>query len=348
MAVPRTEAFFYNALNILTGTDHKELLALKRGSGNWEKAWLTKTGIVKPTFDPDKEWRKLEEKKIELLMADDARYPALLRECAFPPLGLYVLGTLPETFSQSLSIVGTRRATEDGKETARDYAKYLSQKEIPIVSGLAFGIDAAAHNGALDGKGVTVAVLPSGLDNICPRTNYPLAEKILGTGGALVSEYPLGAKVFASLFLGRNRIVAALSKGTLIVECPERSGVTATARFAIEANRDLFVVPGPVRHPNFVGSNALIRAGAELVTRPEDILEAWGLLETVEENNLELAYETPEEKIISKILADSPKPMSIDKIIELSNLRAQTVNQTLSYLIIRGLVKEKGEGYTLN
>ena len=201
----------------------------------------------------------------------------------------------------AIAIVGTRRATPDGKSTARRFAAELARAGIVIVSGLAFGVDAAAHEGCLDAEGKTVAVLACGLANIYPRNNEPLAKKILAQGGAIISEYPPDMPAYPSRFLERNRIVSGLSKGTLVIEAPERSGSLATARFALEQNRDVFVVPGPIAHPNFKGSHALIRQGAELVTTPEDILESYGI---AREKSIGAEFAgTPEEKAILEFLA---------------------------------------------
>ncbi len=169
--------------------------------------------------------------------------------------------------------MGTRKATSQGRFIAKEIAKKLSEMGMVIVSGLAMGIDTAAHEGALAGAGRTIAVLACGLDNIYPRQNENLAKKIIGTGGAVISEYPVGTEAFKNQFLERNRIVSGLCIATIVVEAPRESGALVTARLAAEQGREVFVFPGPTNHPNYHGSHKLIRDGARLVSSIDDILE---------------------------------------------------------------------------
>jgi DNA processing protein len=258
-------------------------------------------------------------------------------------LGVYLRGTLPP--AQGVAIVGTRKATEEGKETAAEFACRLAEAGLGVISGLALGIDAAAHRGALRAKKPTWAVLATGPDKIYPGLHAELGQKILEAGGGILSEYPPGSPPLPYRFLERNRIVSGLCRGTLVIEAPENSGALATARFALDQNRDLFVLPGPAKHPNFRGSHSLIRKGAELVTRPEDILESLGISAVSREEN---PAASPEENAVLRTLGRAGRPLDIDKIIELTNLQTRAVNQVLSFLIIKGAVKETGEGYVLN
>lgn len=287
----------------------------------------------------------------------DTKYPALLREIAHPPFGIYVRGTLPQSMlppnaasALVIAIVGTRRATPEGKAIARRFARDLAQAGFIIVSGLAFGIDAAAHEGCLDANGTTVAVLAGGLDKIYPRENTKLAEKILAAGGAIVSEYPPGVPPYPIRFIERNRLISGLARGTLIVEAPYGSGSLATARFALEQNRDVFAVPGAITQKNFEGSHQLIRQGATLVTTPEEILESYGVSRKdavcAQMRAHKDAY-SPEEALILQALVDSATPAEVDKIIAATKLEPQAVNQTLSFLLFRNLIKETGGGYTI-
>lgn len=283
---------------------------------------------------------------IHHIVFGDPAYPPLLREITKAPRQLYVRGALPMPHALPLAIVGTRRATQDGIRLARQFGRDLAAAGFVIVSGLAFGIDAAAHEGALEANGACVAVLANGLASVYPHNNRRLAEKILAAGGAIISEYEPGEPPLPYKFIERNRIISGLSKGTLVIEAPEASGSLATAGFALEQNRDVFVVPGSVSHPNFRGANELIRQGAELVTKPEDILAAYGI-----EMNCAAARRssarTPEEKLILSALEGVLHPLDVDKIIEATKLEPRIVNQALTFLVLRKAVRETKGQYTI-
>lgn len=338
------ESIFYNAINIALESNYKNILKLIEKSGSWEESWNSLGTAEKNGIIPETEWKRLQKLGIRLILRDDKEFPALLREIPWPPFGIYIKGTLPEK-EFSLAVVGTRKATAEGKSTAKKFSSELAKKTFAIISGLAFGIDAAAHEGCLDAKGITAAVLANGLDSIYPKTHHSLAKKILENGGTLVSEYPPGAEPFAYRFLERNRIVSGLSRGTLVIESPERSGSLATARFAMDQNRDVFVVPGPISHPNFRGSNRLIRNGAQLVTSPEDILEAFGVEMETKIKMEDLKSE--EERLVFAALQKFSRAADVDVIMEATNLTVTDANTALSFLIIKNIVKETEGGYTL-
>jgi DNA processing protein len=281
----------------------------------------------------------------------DTEFPGWLIEIPNPPRGIFVRGPLISAGTLALAIVGTRRATPTGKALAHDFAFALASRGIAVVSGLAFGVDAAAHLGALDAKGTTIAVLPCGLDRIYPRSNERLAEHIIQNGGALISEYAPGTEALPFRFLQRNRIVSGLARGTIIIEAPERSGALVTARLAAEQGRDCFVVPGPVGNPNFIGSHQLIRKGAELVTRPEEILAAYGFAET-DLSTGKIAEKrgdfSEDERKIFAYLALLKTGAEIDKIITAVNVQPQAANSAVSFLLMKGLVKETANGYMLS
>ena len=342
-----SEAVFFNALNIQSQSDYRKLSVLKNKFGCWENAWIEEKSGATEKLDPEKEWRKLETKNIRLILRDDKNYPKLLKETVFPPFGIYVVGELPKNNNPSLAVVGTRKATMDGKSLAREFAREIGSAKISVISGLALGVDAAAHEGCLESGGATIAVLANGLDSVYPRQNENLAKKILADGGALISEYPIGAPSLPYRFLERNRIVAGLSQGILVIEAPEGSGSLVTANFALQENRDVFVIPGPVRHPNFAGSHRLIRNGAVLVTKPEDILEHFGLAK--QPSSQQKIFSTnPQENALLAVLGKNSSGLSVDKISELTNLEPRVVNQTLTVAILRGIIKETEEGYILN
>jgi DNA processing protein len=339
------EAACYTALATLTESDYRELAALIERHGSWAAAWDNFEHPEKPATDPGKLTARLNELGIKLLFPSDAAYPPLLREIPWPPHALYVLGEPPVPTAVGIAVVGTRKATEDGRDLARRFAADIARAGHVVVSGLAFGIDAAAHAGCLDAGGRTIAVLANGLDTVYPRTNERLARRILENGGAIVSEYPPGAPPLPYRFLERNRLVSGLANGIVIIEAPERSGSLATARFALEQNRDVFVVPGPAGHPNFKGSHDLIRAGAELVAEPAQVLAALGLADRAPA--AEPRLETDEAQAVVAVLEGADGPLDIDKIIELTNLEARIASRTVSFLLVSGRVREDGDGYSI-
>lgn len=297
---------------------------------------------------------------MKIIKITDSEYPSLLKEIPDAPKKLYILGELPPdppVGGLKIAIVGTRKAGATGRRFARELAKKLAESGVVIVSGLAMGIDTAAHEGAVLASGKTIAVLANGLDTIYPAQNENLAEKILEFGGAIISEYESGTPSFQNQFLERNRIVSGLSVATIVIEAPERSGSIVTARLAAEQGRDVFVIPGSIDNPNYRGSHKLIRDGAGLVASIEDVLE-----------DLNLEYLNPKSKILnskqiqnSKIkniknetqlliietLQEAGEPLAIDEIVKITKLEPQIVNQSVAFLIIDGIIKETGKGYTL-
>jgi DNA processing protein len=209
----------------------------------------------------------------QLLTLDDAEYPALLKQIYDPPLLLYARGNLEPLARPALAIVGTRHPTPYGLGMAERLGRDLAARGLVIVSGMARGVDSAAHRGALAGKGTTVAVFGTGVDVPYPRENRKLAEAILAAGGALLSEFPMGTPATPQNFPIRNRIISGLSLGVLVVEAGEYSGTRITARCALEQDREIFAVPGNVTSKNAWGPNTLIKQGAKLVATWEDVWE---------------------------------------------------------------------------
>lgn len=216
----------------------------------------------------------LAKKKMALVLREDAQYPPLLRQIAHPPHLLYVYGETDLTDRFPVAVVGTRRASAYGLTHTREIAAELAQTGVCVVSGLALGIDAAAHTGALDGGGRTVAVLGSALDKPYPQENEPLMRRILESGGSIVSEYAPGTPPSRYSFLQRNRIIAGMCLGTLVTEGPRRSGALNTATRTLENGREVFALPGNVDSPGAQLPNMLISEGARLVTGAADILSA--------------------------------------------------------------------------
>jgi DNA processing protein len=208
----------------------------------------------------------------DVLILDDGSYPYLLREIADPPITLYVKGDWQACFdAPCVGVIGSRKCSTYGENASRMLARDLAENGICVVSGLARGIDTAAHRGALLAKGRTIAVLGTGIDNVYPRENKKLTEEILATGGALVSQFPLETPPLKDNFPYRNRIISGLSYGVLLVEASERSGSLITARLAMEQNREVMAVPGNITSRNSFGTNYLIKSGAKLVQQWQDV-----------------------------------------------------------------------------
>ncbi len=215
----------------------------------------------------------LDRPDAHLLTPADAAYPALLREIARPPPQLFVRGNVDALSLPQLSVVGSRNATPGGTETAHNFASHLAVRGFCITSGLAEGIDAAAHRGALEVRGRTLAVCGTGPDMVYPRQHERLAEEIVAAGGAIVSEFAPGTAVNRANFPRRNRLISGLSVGTLVVEAGVRSGALITARHAMEQGREVFAIPGSIHNPVARGCHQLIRNGAKLVETAADIVE---------------------------------------------------------------------------
>jgi len=208
----------------------------------------------------------------DVIVLGDARYPASLLETADPPLLLYAQGRIDLLQTQGIAIVGSRNPTPQGLDNARSFATVLSGGGMTIVSGLALGVDGAAHDGALKGPGTTVAVVGTGLDRVYPKRHFELAHRI-AEAGLIVSEFALGTQPLNQNFPQRNRIIAGLTKGTLVVEAAMQSGSLITARMASEAGREVFAIPGSIHSPQARGCHWLIKQGAKLVDSAQDILE---------------------------------------------------------------------------
>ena len=332
------EKIFYNAVVTALDGNYKKIGRLFDSRGSWEDSFKS---LGEDPSLPQKLWHQLEADGIALTLLNEPEYPANLKEIPLPPFGIYSLGRIPKNDELSLAIVGTRKTTPNGEDIAYELAKDLASKGINIVSGLAFGVDSAAHKGALS-SGRTLAVLATAVDNPTPATNRKLAGEILAGGGALISEYPPGSPALAHRFLERNRIVSGLSGGIIVVEAPERSGSLATARFATEQNREVFVVPGPSRHRNYKGSHALIREGARLVSSAEEILADLGLAK----EQISLFEGAPEEEAILAIITNS-SGVEFDEITETAKLDSALVGRILNSLLLAGKIEETSSGYKI-
>ncbi|RMG00688.1 MAG: DNA-protecting protein DprA, partial [Planctomycetota bacterium] len=290
---------------------------------------------------------------VRILTEADADYPPLLRETATPPSVLFARGEILPQDRLAVAVVGTRHASSYGLSVARNLAAALARRGFTIVSGLARGIDAAAHRGAIEAGGRTIAVLGSGVLNVYPPEHAELAAEIARCG-AVVSEAPLRAAPHAGNFPQRNRIISGMSLGTIVVEAGSQSGALITARHAAEQNREVFAVPGRIDRPHAKGCHRLIRDGAHLVDSADDVLEALGPLPEPVPVETQAAGSSQDEKtpairhpaelqlnpVETKVLAAvEAAPTPIDEVIVRSGLETQQVLATLSVLEMRRLVK---------
>jgi len=279
--------------------------------------------------------------EIKTIVLNDKNYPKLLKEIKNPPEVLYYRGEiLPE--ENCFAIVGTRRYSPYGKQVALEMAGDLAEAGLIIVSGLAPGIDTFAHTAAVERNKRTIAVLGTGLDEktIYPQSNLKLAQRILETGGCLISEYPSGTPGSQFSFPQRNRIISGLSLGVLVVEAKEKSGALITAEWARKQRRKVFAVPGPIHSSNSKGPHKLIKQGAKLVEHTNDILKELNLSQSSTRTVLVENERSEEENLILKILKE--EALYIDKIIEKTKLPASTIASTLAILEIKGKVRNLG------
>lgn len=286
-----------------------------------------------------------------ILTLHDPSYPSLLREIADPPPLLYVRGDASLLGHPQLALVGSRNPSAGGRQLATDFARHIARCGMVVTSGLALGIDAASHLGALAGGGWTIAVSGTGPDLVYPARHRELAEKIIDHG-ALVTEFPPGTPPMAANFPRRNRIISGMSLGTLVVEAALRSGSLITARLAAEQGREVFAVPGSIHNPLARGCHALIRQGAKLVETIDDILEELGPLAafSVGDRQGQTMAKGPDEAELSggqKALYENLgfEPISIDMLVERSGLTADVVSSMLLTLELQGRVTSTGGLY---
>ena len=283
-------------LSLIKGLGSRKKLELLQEYGNPKKIYnLTESELLKvrgigkelakKILDKNikeqiyKHIKYMQKYKIDIININDKKYPQILKQIYDPPISLYIKGNVEILNGKNIAIVGCRNSSKYGEEAAKYFAYNLSTKGINIISGLARGIDTYAHIGNLgammhngnDICGKTIAVVGNGIDIIYPKENKYLEEKIIKSGGCIISEYPLGTKPEKFNFPARNRIISGLSKGVLVIEARAKSGTLITIDFALQQGRDVYVVPGNINSVNSVGTNDLIKQGAKLVTRVEEI-----------------------------------------------------------------------------
>lgn len=276
-----------------------------------------------------------------LLTLEDQRYPPILREIPSPPKRLYVMGNLEVLHRPMLAVVGTRQPSPYGLHVTPSLLKPVVQAGITIVSGLALGIDGCAHRVAVDLGAPTVAVLGCGLDRIYPWQHQHLADDILRTGGMIMSEFPPGTPPLRHHFPQRNRILSGLSRAVLLVEAGETSGALITAKFAVDQNRDVLVVPGPITSPQSVGPLNWLKLGATPVTTANDILTVFSVATEPHTPSPALPplHDPIERHIVSQLRSG---PLHIDSVAESCRLDTSVVSAALSLLELRGYVHHDG------
>jgi DNA processing protein len=311
--------------DVLKAPPSAELSALARRTGDWLEA-----------SSPDEAHG--------VIALGDPLYPQSLLHTGDPPLLFYLLGRPQLLAAPSIAVVGSRNPTAQGLDNARAFSRVLSQSGWTIVSGLALGIDGAAHEGALEGRGSTIAVVGTGLDRVYPRRHLALAHRI-AREGAVVSEFPLGMPAIAHHFPQRNRLIAGLSRGTLVVEAAVQSGSLITARLAAESGRDVFAIPGSIHSPQSRGCHSLIKQGAKLVDGAQDILDELGTVAdvhapTTDETGASAvapqpAARTPADAVLEAMGFD---PVSLDELVARCGMSAPELSARLLDLELSGHV----------
>ncbi len=347
---------YWVGFSLVPGVGRVRLAQLGNYFGSLENAWqagpaeLKRAGLdsrVVRTITSERsklsleaEMEKLERYGVKVFCHHDSEYPSRLKEIYdYPPI-LYVRGSLLPEDEWCLAVVGTRRATVYGRQVAEELVADLARSKITIVSGLARGIDSVAHQSALEAGGRSIAVFGCGLDVVYPSENATLARKVMEQG-ALVSEYPLGARPRAENFPRRNRIMSGLSLGVLVIEANKTSGAMITARLALEQNREVFAVPGSILSPQSSGTNYLIQEGAKLVQSCTDILEELNL--TAVAHRVEIREIIPASDIETMLLKQlGVEPAHIDEVCRNSKLPVSQVSSTLAMMELKGLVRQVG------
>ena len=291
----------------------------------------------------------------DVLILDDGSYPFLLREIPDPPITLYVKGNWQECFEMPcIGVVGSRRCSTYGQNASEMLGRDLAEHGVCVVSGFARGIDSAAHQGAIDGKGKTIAVLGTGIDKVYPKENAKLVNQILDSGGAIVSQFPLGTPPLRENFPYRNRIISGLSLGILVIEASERSGSLITARLAMEQNREVLAVPGNITSKNSFGTNYLIKSGAKLVQQWQDVVaelppEIAAEILPPPTDDRKLQTEKPKEEKMPAGIGENEKKIyeilradeeiHIDILLEKTGLSFGELNKSLVDLDLKDLIR---------
>jgi DNA processing protein len=347
---------YWVGFNLVKGIGAVRLRSLLDHFGNLEVAWhapadaLRAAGLSERIVQNLVEIRKgvqlvsimerMQNQGIRVIIWDDDTYPRRLREIDQPPPVLYLRGSIDPEDDWAVAIVGTRRVTAYGRQVTADLAAFLAGNGITVVSGLARGVDAIAHEAALQAGGRTIAVLGSGVDRIYPPEHRKLADQIMNQG-AVCSDYAPGTAPESSNFPPRNRIISGLSQATVVIEAGETSGALITAKFAADQGREVLAVPGPINAAQSKGTNNLIQQGARPLLRIEEVLEVLNLqhIQTQQKARKVLPADETEAALLKVI---GPQPLHVDDIQAQSGLSIEKVSATLTLLELKGIVRQVG------
>ncbi|MBI4059383.1 DNA-protecting protein DprA [Candidatus Microgenomates bacterium] len=291
-------------------------------------------------FNNEQYFNQLKQQKIEVLTINDKLYPARLSQIDDAPMALYIKGEFKQEDEVCIAVVGSRKITNYGREAAYKLSSELAASGVTIISGLALGVDGVAHQAALDVRGRTLAVVGTGLDQVYPPIHKKLADNIIKSG-AIISEYPLGYPALPANFPYRNRIISGMSLGVLVIEGTEKSGTLLTAAHAAAQGRDVFAVPGPITSINSAAPHILLKNGAKLVSKAQDILEELKVGQRTRNiANRKILLETEEEKLLINLLEN--EPLHIDEILRNVEMANGLVLSTLTTMELKGIVKNIG------
>ena len=347
---------YWVAFNLVRGIGAVRLQALIDHFGDAGSAWrgeadeLRAAGLsskvverllqLRSTLDVPQLWERIAAQGIRVTTWQDESYPRRLKEIEQPPPVLYVRGNLLPEDDFAVAIVGTRRITPYGRQVTEELAAYVAANGITVISGLARGVDAAAHTAALRAGGRSLAVLGSGVDRIYPSENRALAEQMM-QHGAILSDYPVGTAPEASNFPPRNRIISGLSMAVVVIEAGETSGALITAEFAAEQGREVFAVPGSILAPQSKGTNRLIQYGAQPLLTPQDLMQALNLAQVSAQKSARQILPTDEvEKQL--LLALGSEPLHVDDLQSQTGLPVEKVSAALVMMELKGLVRQVG------
>ena len=347
---------YWVGFNLVKGIGAARLRMLQDHFGSVESAWhapaqaLQAAGLnpklvekflaVRSGDALDKVWDRIQAVGIDVLTWEDAGYPRRLKEIDQPPPVLYVRGNILEQDDWTVAVVGTRRITAYGRQVSEQIASFLAANGVTVISGLARGVDSAAHKAALEAGGRTIAVLGNGVDIIYPPEHRRLAEAIQRQG-ALISDYAPGTPPDSANFPPRNRIISGMSLAVVIVEAGDRSGALITADFAAEQGRDVFAVPGGINAPQSIGTNRLIQQGAQPLLHPQEILDILNLNQVSEQTVArKVIPDDPTESHLLSVM--SQEPIHIDDLRNQTGIPIEIISATLAMMELKGMVRQVG------
>lgn len=347
---------YWVGFNLIKGIGAVRMQGLVAYFGDMETAWnsspadLAEAGLgakviervllARQTVSLDKVWEKIESQGIKILTWGDEAYPARLKEIDQPPPVMYIRGEyLPDDLF-AVAIVGTRKVTPYGRQVTEEIASFLAANGMTVISGLARGVDAIAHQTALKAGGRTIGILGSGVDKIYPPEHRGLAEQMIARG-AIISDYAVGTPPDASNFPPRNRIISGLSLAVVVIEAAETSGALITAEFAAEQGREIFAVPGSILAPQSKGTNRLIQKGAQPLLTPDDLMQALDLTRIGAQKSARkiLPVDETEARVLSVL---GSEPLHVDEIRNQADLPIEKISATLAMMELKGMVRQVG------